>query len=37
MIAYLFVSALNLLLFATLVKFTVEIIAVIHKKNSFSG
>lgn len=32
MIAYLCVSALNLLLFTTLVKLTVEIIAVIHQK-----
>lgn len=36
MIAYLCVSALNLLLL-TLVKLTVEIIAVIHKKKNNSG
>ena len=32
MTAYLSVSALNFLLFGNLVKLTVEIIAVIHKK-----
>lgn len=34
MIACNFVSALNLLLFATLVKLTEEMIAVIHKKKN---